>query len=192
MVKNIFSFFKKYELQIRIIISMFLFLSFFIPFFKVANKNVDGEIGTYRTFSMFNTWKIYGQYIETEPFSLVVRQIYKSCGFSLFLPFILSIFSIFGYKKQFFNIIEKISDIIFLLFYTEIFLWLFSFGPYTETNYSVVPSFAFFIWSLLFIIDSIYIFHGLQKAYSKNQPKSQRIAELEERIKELEDSKKDE
>ena len=194
-MNKIFSFFKNHELIIRITLSVLLFLTFFMPFFTVANKSIDGEIGAYRSFSMFNTWKIYGQYFGDNSFSEVVRVIYKHCGFSLFLPFILSIFSIFGYKKRIFNIIEKITSIVFILFYTEIFLWCFVFGQYADSNYSIIPQISFFIWTLIFVMDCIYLFTALYKAYpfnfSKRQNPDERIAELEKRISELESTKKD-
>lgn len=152
-MRKIIEFCKKHETIVYLLSATILFITFFIPYVHMKPDTI-----TPKNVSLFILAKQNG----------FIYFILNDLLF--FLSIIALIFSAFSEKNRIFAIIKIIAPIVYFAFF--IGTAMSSFKYYTFTMYQIFNNthvgfagVSFYIWILFFIIDCIYLFIALQKAF---------------------------
>ena len=152
-MKRLISVCQKYEIFIRLIILAVFFITLFLPYYyeTADSYSADGILLPVHGYSISLSSQLNYTYYT---FFLIV----------LFFVILFGlIFSLFGKKLWVFQAISNITEILFIGFFFSVLYELISIQPLWNNKY--IPHVSFYIWLLLFILDCIYLFMALQKAF---------------------------
>lgn len=149
-MKKIFEFLRKYEMFVYFFLALLFLITLFIPFVHYNNESA-GDLITNSVLT----------YIQNHSFLEILR--YDSIYFIVLVGIILSAFN---KKHKIFCIIRNLTCILFLFFFIGKEGNRFFLDYVLSNNASFVSAgFSMYIWIFLVIIDCIYLFIALQKAF---------------------------
>lgn len=162
-MKKIFGFCKKYEIVIRLILCTLFFITLFLPYYYVPfNKSSRVSLSLNNLLLPVNSVDGYSmslkyqmEYYKSTPY------LFQIVLFSIIL--IGLILSLFQRKSRILESIFNIITILFVGFFFSIIYEIIRLSSLWDSK--IIPHVSFYIWLLLFIIDCIYLFMALQKAF---------------------------
>ncbi len=161
-MKRLIDFCQKYEIFIRLIILAVFFMTLFLPYYYVPlnrSAQISLSINNLLLPAAVNGYSISLKYqAEYYKTTYYLFQIILYC---LILAGL--ILSIFRKKSAILKIFSNGTALLFIGFFFSILYELIRLNSLWEAK--LIPHISFYIWALLLIIDCIYLFLVLQKAF---------------------------